>query len=55
MESIVKQLLKFWNKEEKCFIVTEKDKFFVDLLLKRAYNEVSKDADNQKFLAFLED
>ena len=53
MEALVKSLSKYWNKEEKCFICTEKDKFWVELLLKRVYNEIEVNPESAKSFDFL--
>lgn len=54
MDTLIKQLNKYWNKDQGCFIVQKKDKFWLDLLLARAYNEIQKNPENAKHFTFLE-
>lgn len=54
MEQLARSILRYWSEKEKSFVVKEKDLFWFDLLLVKAYNEIEKNPENAKHFPFLE-
>jgi hypothetical protein len=52
VDALKKSLAKYWDKETKSFIVQEKDKFWLDLLLYRMYKEIENNPESKKDFGF---